>query len=254
MVYLMLVVGVCISAYGIVLIKKEMKERELISEEKEEVIFNEEDIYNEEDLYENEDVYVDGYAKVENDNDKEVENNKDFNEIIKEKMSSIDVQYDKEKDEKIYDKLNKIEEMLKPVMDTSDREKKLLLFEKELIKRERAIKRNETRIDKLVEAKMKTISKTKGVTTKKIVTASGDTSEMKSRKTPTATGMKRSSTVSNSSQILKDKLNVQNENDKNTIIQKINALEEEGKSLEDIASQLSLGKGEVLLLRSIQRQ
>ncbi len=247
MVYLMLIIGICISAYGIILLKKEAKESESFSNETEEVIFNEEDVYEDENIYE------DGYIQLEDDNDKDLEKNIDFNEIIKEKMGSIEIEYDEKRDEKIHEKLNRIEDMLKPMVDTTDREKKLFLLEKEIIKRERAVKRNETRIDKLVEAKMKALSKTKSMTKKNTSTAAGNTQETsKSPTARTAKTARKSTETSVTNKVSSGESN--KENDKNKIIEKIKILEEQGKNLEEIASDLSLGKGEVLLLRSIQKQ
>ena len=42
--------------------------------------------------------------------------------------------------------------------------------------------------------------------------------------------------------------------DRSKLIEKIKSFEEEGRSLEEIASELSMGKGEVLLLRNLQKQ
>ncbi|GAA0178060.1 hypothetical protein SH2C18_11780 [Clostridium sediminicola] len=210
MIYIMLIIGIVILGFGVILQKREYAD-------------NISDNYN--------DIFAD---------EKEVkEESVDFKELVEKKISEKEISNDLENryhgEEIIHAKLDKIEEMLVSISDITDKEKKLLSIEKELLKRERAIKRNENRIDKLVEAKVKNLSKGKSATK---TNSTGDKNKTKS--------------VTNTRNTTKEI--EKNTSNKSKEIDKIRNLEEEGKSLEEIASELSMGKGEVLLLRNLQKQ
>lgn len=215
MVYIMLIIGVVILGFGVILQKRESANN---------VIDNYKDIFADEEELE--------------------EDLLDFSEVMEEKINEKEIHFeDKNRyhaEEVIHDKLDKIEEMLIHISDRTDKENKLLSIEKELLKRERALKRNENRIDKLVEAKVKTLSKQKSTTK-----VSTNTTVDKDIKVKTTNGKNSKSTT---------KATEKSIHDRSKLLEKIKSFEEEGRSLEEIASQLSMGKGEVLLLRNLQKQ
>lgn len=220
MIYLMLIIGIIILAYGLILFKK--------------------DEYNKRHEENN---------NIFGNDDESIEKSVDFSELIEEinseEINNVKLHFDNEvryeTDEKIHEKLDKMQEILVSISDISYKENKILSMEKELAKRERAVKRNENRIDKLVEAKAKTLAK------------KSTSSDIKKSTNVKAENSWNSNSANTN---LRKTINITNKSfdDKNNVAEKIITLEEQGKSLEEIASELSMGKGEVLLLRNLQKQ